>query len=186
MTVSGWLSSKVSHSSSVSWFMSLSLSLYLSLPQGSSHDALCSKDTQGDFITPWVTMDKHGSHYTLVWESKELSDLGVSLERILKDEAVSKTILMFIAFQFVILLMIICASFSFCDCDCPFPLSSCPLQIGFAVGQVLQHTVIAGLLSAIAWPAMLIKFADLIDSTWAVCCARAEVSWVHHPCDATS
>ncbi|KAJ1651937.1 hypothetical protein IWQ61_007612 [Dispira simplex] len=46
--------------------------------------------------------------------------------------------------------------------------------VTFAAGQVVQQTVLATLVSALAWPLVILKFGQLIDNPWALGLARAK------------
>ncbi|CAL4076795.1 unnamed protein product, partial [Meganyctiphanes norvegica] len=49
------------------------------------------------------------------------------------------------------------------------------LQFAFsmAVQESLKYTILAGIISAIVWPASLVTLASVIDNPWGVCCRRS-------------
>ncbi|XP_018016675.1 transmembrane and coiled-coil domain-containing protein 4 [Hyalella azteca] len=49
------------------------------------------------------------------------------------------------------------------------------LQFAFsmAVQESLKYTVLAGIISAVVWPASLVTLASIIDNPWGVCCRRS-------------
>ncbi|KAF2367863.1 Protein of unknown function DUF726 [Trinorchestia longiramus] len=49
------------------------------------------------------------------------------------------------------------------------------LQFAFsiAVQESLKYTVLAGIISAVMWPASLVTLASVIDNPWGVCCRRS-------------
>jgi len=71
--------------------------------------------------------------YCLIWESKELIDLGNALTRILEKELIQH-----------------------------------------AVGEALKMTALSAIMSAVVWPAALLKVTDMIDNPWSVAVARSE------------
>ncbi|EDQ88124.1 uncharacterized protein MONBRDRAFT_9431 [Monosiga brevicollis MX1] len=46
--------------------------------------------------------------------------------------------------------------------------------VGMAVNEVIKHTLLAGLMAAVAWPAGLLKVASLLDNSWSVALNRAD------------
>jgi pimeloyl-ACP methyl ester carboxylesterase len=60
-----------------------------------------------------------------------------------------------------------------------FDLGSSVMEIVASLGQqaaleVLTLTAAATLISALAWPITLLQAADMIDSTWTICCEKAD------------
>lgn len=48
---------------------------------------------------------------------------------------------------------------------------SCAVSV--ATQEILKHTVLSGLIAAVAWPAGLLGLASVIDNPWGVCCRRS-------------
>ena len=80
---------------------------------------------------------RHTDRYCLIWESKELIDLGNALARILEKELMQT-----------------------------------------AVGQALKMTALSAVLSAVVWPATILKITDVIDNPWSVAVSRSEKAGV--------
>ncbi|CAG5092958.1 Similar to TMCO4: Transmembrane and coiled-coil domain-containing protein 4 (Homo sapiens) [Cotesia congregata] len=47
------------------------------------------------------------------------------------------------------------------------------MAVSFATQEALKYTILAGIMSAIAWPAALLSIASVIDNPWSVCCRRS-------------
>lgn len=45
--------------------------------------------------------------------------------------------------------------------------------LSMAVQETLKYTILAGIISAITWPASLLTLASVIDNPWGVCCRRS-------------
>lgn len=45
--------------------------------------------------------------------------------------------------------------------------------LGFAAEEAVKHTVLSGLVSAVAWPLAVLKVGYIIDNPWGVCASRA-------------
>ncbi|KAK3854970.1 hypothetical protein Pcinc_038594 [Petrolisthes cinctipes] len=45
--------------------------------------------------------------------------------------------------------------------------------LSMAVQETLKYTILAGIISAITWPASLLTLASIIDNPWGVCCRRS-------------
>ncbi|KXJ16332.1 transmembrane and coiled-coil domain-containing protein 4 [Exaiptasia diaphana] len=45
--------------------------------------------------------------------------------------------------------------------------------IGFAAEEAVKHTLLSGLVSAVAWPLAILKVAYIIDNPWGVCASRS-------------
>lgn len=45
--------------------------------------------------------------------------------------------------------------------------------VGVATQEILKHTLLSGLIAAVAWPAGLLGLANVIDNPWGVCCRRS-------------
>ncbi|XP_076054281.1 transmembrane and coiled-coil domain-containing protein 4-like isoform X2 [Oratosquilla oratoria] len=45
--------------------------------------------------------------------------------------------------------------------------------VSMAVQESLKYTILAGIISAITWPASLVTLASVIDNPWGVCCRRS-------------
>lgn len=80
---------------------------------------------------------RHTDRYCLIWESKELIDLGNALTRILEKELMQT-----------------------------------------AVGQALKMTALSAVMSAVMWPATILKVTDVIDNPWSVAVSRSEKAGV--------
>lgn len=48
---------------------------------------------------------------------------------------------------------------------------SCAVSV--ATQEILKHTLLSGLIAAVAWPAGLLGLANVIDNPWGVCCRRS-------------
>lgn len=44
--------------------------------------------------------------------------------------------------------------------------------VSTAAQEALKHTVLSGIIAAVAWPASLMTLANIIDNPWGVCCRR--------------
>ena len=45
--------------------------------------------------------------------------------------------------------------------------------VSYATDQVIKHTILQGITSAIMWPLALSKFGYIIDNPWGVCAAKS-------------
>eukprot|EP00045_Choanoeca_perplexa_P016040 m.211456 g.211456 ORF g.211456 m.211456 type:complete len:677 (+) comp17149_c0_seq2:238-2268(+) len=50
--------------------------------------------------------------------------------------------------------------------------------VGFAISETLKHTILLGIMTAIAWPAALLKVAALLDNSWSVAVNRADLAGI--------
>eukprot|EP00730_Choanoeca_flexa_P013575 TRINITY_DN5469_c0_g1_i1.p1 TRINITY_DN5469_c0_g1~~TRINITY_DN5469_c0_g1_i1.p1 ORF type:complete len:672 (+),score=134.49 TRINITY_DN5469_c0_g1_i1:103-2118(+) len=48
--------------------------------------------------------------------------------------------------------------------------------VSFAITETLKHTVLLGIISAIAWPAAILKVASLLDNSWSIAVNRADLA----------